>query len=68
VTQPTNTAPVWKSRRGEIPLTEMVTVHIKNAIATVEGELAQAVVAERTAKETILAALKAEFATRSDAA
>jgi len=58
---------IWKSAtKGDTPVSQMNTVHIKNAINTVERELTESTVSDRSGKETILAALRTEFATRSD--
>jgi len=58
---------IWKSSKGDVAVSSLNTVHIKNAISKVERELTESVVTDRAGKETILAALRAEYATRSDA-
>ena len=58
--------PIWKGAKGAIPITEMVTLHIKNAINKVEQELSEAGVDDQDEKEAILAALKEEYDARSD--
>lgn len=58
---------IWKSGNTTTPVSQLNTFHLKNAISKVERELNEATVADRTGKETILAALKTEAATRTDA-
>ena len=63
----TQTAAVWKTTAGvETPVTGLVTPYLVNCINKVETELTEAAVADRAGKETILSALKAELATRTD--
>lgn len=62
----TKQTPVWKTNAGiETPVTELVTPYLNNCINKVERELSESTVSDRAGKETILAALKAELATRS---
>lgn len=64
----TNQTAVWKSStKGSLPVTEMATPHIANAISKVRAELAESTVTDRTGKESILSALETEYSTRSDA-
>ncbi len=64
----TSTTAVWKTNAGvETPVTALVTPYLVNCINKVERELTETAVANKEGKETILAALKAELATRTDA-
>jgi hypothetical protein len=58
---------IWKSATKQTPVTELVTPYLKNCIAKVERELADPAVTDRAGKTAILEALRAEFATRTDA-
>ena len=59
---------IWKSGNTTTPVSQLNTFHLKNAISKVERELNEATVeTDRAGKETILAALKVEAATRTDA-
>ena len=58
---------VWKSGNTQTPLSQMATPHVRNAINLVERELKEVTVTDRVGKETILAALKVEYSTRTDA-
>jgi hypothetical protein len=57
------TTPVWKSSKGDVKITEMATAHIKNAINTVESELAKGI----TKGASVLTHLKNELSGRTDA-
>ena len=59
-----NTPTIWKSKKGDVSITEMATPHIANSIAKVEKELNESTVTDRAGKESILAALKTEFDAR----
>ncbi len=64
----TNTTAIWKTNAGvETPVTDLVTPYLVNCINKVERELTETAVTNKEGKETILAALKAELATRTDA-
>lgn len=63
------TAAIWKSRSGDVPVTELNEFRLANAIAMVQRELNESTITATVAadKRTILTALVAEQTRRASA-
>lgn len=58
---------IWKSKKGDVAISDMATPHIRNSINKVERELTDPSTSNREVLESVLTSLKQEYSTRSDA-